>query len=434
MLTVSSLLNQLRDDLRGDTERGKLVRSAGMTAGIKIGATLLAFGASLLYARALGPHDYGLYTYVIAWVAILTIPAGLGLPQYLVREGAKAPHSLNWMRRWADKRVLIAGLIAAALLGCAFFIPAAAGARWLFVIVAPLPLLNGLSGIRSALLQAHGKIVQSQWPQFLLAPFIVLTLLAWMYLEQGAFRADDVVVITLAAALLPIMINAFQLRRIAQRPTNDHFVSLRVYSALPFMWLGGMYLLISRADLIILGTLRGAHDVGIYAVAARAAEFVPFFLVAANTVIAPRIAHLFHKGDLALLQRLLTGATRRAFTLSIPVALFFIIAARSLLSYLYGADYAEGAAVLQILASALLIVVASGPVGTILNMTGYERLAAFGVGLSVLLSVALNAALIPMYGIKGAAIATGISLVFRNILLWHWVRSRLGLRPSVLGI
>src|SRR5690625_1475316 len=104
------LIDTLRADLSPHSERGRLVRSAGLTAVFKVVANLIAFGASLIYARALGPHGYGLYAYVIAWAMIASIPVAMGLPGYLVREGAKAPASVRWMRRWADKRVLLTGL------------------------------------------------------------------------------------------------------------------------------------------------------------------------------------------------------------------------------------------------------------------------------------------------------------------------------------
>ena len=57
-----------------------------------------------------------------------------------------------------------------------------------------------------------------------------------------------------------------------------------------------------------------------------------------------------------------------------------------------------------------------------------------GVGTSVLLNIALNATLIPMYGIEGAAIATAISLVTWNLLLWCWVTYRLGLQPGIIRV
>jgi O-antigen/teichoic acid export membrane protein len=86
VMRLRNLLDTLRDDLRPGTRRSELVRSAGMVTGLKIIGGLLAFVASLLYARALGPHGYGLYSYVIAWTTVLAIPVALGLPQYLVRE------------------------------------------------------------------------------------------------------------------------------------------------------------------------------------------------------------------------------------------------------------------------------------------------------------------------------------------------------------
>lgn len=432
-LTVSSLLNQLRADLRGDTERGKLVRSAGLTAGMKIGTTLLAFGASLLYARALGPHDYGLYAYVIAWTAILTIPAGLGLPQYLVREGTKIPESLDWLRRWADKRVLVAGSLAGILLACAVFIPTAAGARWLFVISAPLPLLSNLAAVRRSLLQAHGWIAHSQWPQLLLAPAIMLATLAGLWLWRNTLYSFELIVTTVAVATLPILINGLQLRRIARKFRCDQQTTVYVRSALPFMWLGGMYLLVSRTDLIMLGAMKGARDAGVYAVASRAAELIPFFMTAATTSIAPKIAKLHYAGEDQLLQRMLTGTARRVLLVSTPLALLLIFAANPLLYYLYGTQYIDGAIVLQILAFAQLFVVLGGPLGTILDMTGREQLNVKTMAVTVLVNIILNLALIPRFGAQGAAIATCVSMILARSFLWYLVRSRFGLRPSGLG-
>jgi O-antigen/teichoic acid export membrane protein len=432
-MRLRALTDILRADLNARTERGKLVRSAGATAALKVGATLLAFGASLLYARALGPHGYGLYAYVMAWVAVLTIPAGLGLPHYLVREGAKFPNSVRWMCRWADRRILASGAAAGILMALAVFLPQAAGARWLFVIAAPLPLLNSLTSIRMGLLRARGWVARSQWPKLILGPLIALAALAVLWAWQGTLHPVELIAAMTGAALLPLLGSEFQLNKAARDcdPTQAH---VRVRAGLPFMWLGGLYLINSRTDLIMLGALNGAHDAGIYAISMRAATLVVFFMAASNMAVAPRIAKLHHEGERVLLQRLLTASTRRILALSLPVALLFIVAGRLLLTYLYGADYAQGTTVLQILAAAQIVNVAAGPTGLVLSMTGHERLSATGVGASAVLNVALNAALIPFYGATGAAVATGSSLIARNILQWHWIRSRLFLRPTALGI
>jgi len=301
------------------------------------------------------------------------------------------------------------------------------------VIAAPLPLLNNLGDVRAALLQALGWVARSQWPKFILGPALMLAVLAGLWLWQGRLYPVELVAAMTAAAVVPILVNQLQFRRAAPRMSTESLPSTRVKAALPFMWLGMLYLVNNRTDLIMLGSLDGAHDAGIYAIAARAGELVTFFLLAANMTLGPRIARMYHEGNHVLLQRMLTAAVRRIALLSAPVAILFIVAAHPLLYYLYGPAYAEGAVALQILAGAQLFNVVAGPTGNILNMTGHERLTAIGVGTSAVLNIVLNAVLIPFYGVDGAAIATASSLLFWNILLWYWLRRRLDLNPSAFG-
>jgi O-antigen/teichoic acid export membrane protein len=425
------LIQTLRDDITLRTERGGLVRSAMATAAMKAGATGIAFVSSLLYARVLGPHDFGLYAYVLACTTVLTIPASLGITQYLVREGAREPNEASAWKRWADRRLIATGALAGLLLACASLIPQAAGAGLLFILAAPIPLLANLSGVRQAILQAHGRIVRSQWPQLLFAPAGTVIFLAALWAWHGRFRPSDVIVATVIAAALQLGINSVQLGSLL--PTNSiekRTFSASVKPALPFMWIGALYLVMSRIDLILLGSLKGAHEAGIYAIAARAAEFVPFFLIAINTTIAPKISHLYRDGDVATLQRLTTASARRMTWATLPFALVLILLAHPLLAFFYGNRYVEGATALQILVLAQFFTVASGPVGILLNMTEHAGISAKAFGAGAVLNVMLNLVLIPPLGIIGAATATAISIAFSNVLRWRSVRLHLGIRPS----
>lgn len=424
----------LYTDLRPDTERGRLVRSAGATVVLKIGGAVITFGASLVYARALQPHGYGLYAYVLAWAGLLTLPAGLGFPLYLVREGAKFPSSLRSLLAWADSRLLVSGLLFGIMLVCAFFLPQAADARWLFVVAAPLPLLNNMGDVRAALLHVLGWVARSQWPKFILGPGLTLAVLAGLWVWRGRLYPVELIASIVAAATLTVLINQFQFRRAVREFDSESMPSVNIKSALPFMWLGMLYMINSRTDLIMLGSIKGAHDAGIYAVAMRAGEVITFVLMAADMVLRARIARLYHDGDYHVLQRLLTAAVRRIALLSAPLAILFIVAANPLLHHLYGSAYADGATPLRILAGAQFLSVLFGSTDHILNMTGHERLTMRAVAVSVLLNIVLNFLLVPPLGIDGAAIATATSLIVWNFLLWFWVRNKLQLHPSVFGI
>jgi O-antigen/teichoic acid export membrane protein len=104
-----------------------------------------------------------------------------------------------------------------------------------------------------------------------------------------------------------------------------------------------------------------------------------------------------------------------------------------LLGYFYGERFEAGALPLQILVLSQVVVVGSGPLGTLLNMTGLTRVNSHNMMVAVALNVALNALLIPRFGATGAATATAISLIFSRLLLSYQVRRQLELRPIGLA-
>jgi len=404
-----------------------------MTAALKAAGTAVVFVGSLFYARMLGPHGYGLFAFVTACTMISTLAAGLGLPQYLVREGARQHGSLRSLMTKADAMAGPTGAAAATVLACISLLPEAADARALFLIAAPLPVISNLRGIRQGLLQSQGRVATSQWTSYVGTPIAVLAASGVIWLWGGQITPSLLMVLTLTATALGLLVNHSQLLGLMRRMTQAAHGQIDVRQALTFASLGIMFLLNSRTDLIMLGAIKGAREAGIYAVAARSAELVSFFLMAGNAVLAPQISRLHGRGDLSGLQRLLFGASRRVIVLTLPFALILGVLADPLLGVFYGAPFAASALPLQILILSQIVNVTAGPTGKLLTMTGHQRLAAYCVGAACATNIALNLLLIPILGASGAAIATGISLVTWNALQWFFVRTKLGLRPSLIG-
>jgi O-antigen/teichoic acid export membrane protein len=55
------------------------------------------------------------------------------------------------------------------------------------------------------------------------------------------------------------------------------------------------------------------------------------------------------------------------------------------------------------------------------------------LGLTAVINIALNLALIPLLGLAGAALATSTSIVFSRLRMHRLVVFRLGVRPSVFS-
>ena len=76
---------------------------------------------------------------------------------------------------------------------------------------------------------------------------------------------------------------------------------------------------------------------------------------------------------------------------------------------------------------------ATGPVGYLLNMTGYQDLNFKILMTMLVLNAEFNYPAIRMFGITGAAVVTAIIGSVNNLWTWWEVRRRIGISSSVFG-
>ena len=81
MISPKQLLEKLDARLAREGKLGRaLLKAAAGSAGMKLAYTGIGFLISISLARTLGPDGYGVYSYVMALVALLVIPSELGIP------------------------------------------------------------------------------------------------------------------------------------------------------------------------------------------------------------------------------------------------------------------------------------------------------------------------------------------------------------------
>lgn len=126
-------------------------------------------------------------------------------------------------------------------------------------------------------------------------------------------------------------------------------------------------------------------------------------------------------------------AAKGILGISLPVALGLVILGDWVLS-IFGPDFPEGYAALVILVAAQLVNALAGSVGFLMTMTGHERQAAFIMAVSVVVNLALNAVLIPRFGIEGAAVATAFTTVLWNALMFLFVHRQLRINSTAFRL
>jgi O-antigen/teichoic acid export membrane protein len=187
-----------------------------------------------------------------------------------------------------------------------------------------------------------------------------------------------------------------------------------------------------RVDIIMLGIFVSDHAVGIYSFAALFIEGLYQVPVVVRTIANPVLVRLLVSTERTALVRF----CRR--TAGLGFAAFAAAAGAVVVAYPYLAPFfPEGLVtgshpLLMILAAGLAVYSVFIPLDYILLQAGQPGRQSLLMTANVFVNVALNLALIPFYGIWGAAVATALAFTISslnlNLAAWRW----LGLRGGVL--
>ena len=173
--------------------------------------------------------------------------------------------------------------------------------------------------------------------------------------------------------------------------------------------------------ILIAGWFLSDTDLGLFKVAERTALLISFVLIVINAVLPPRFASLYQQGKIEELTSLLRVGALLGLLLASPLLVLCIGFPEWVLSY-YGEEFVQAAPLLQLIAFAQGINVATGSVGFLLSMTGNEALMrnisissnSIGILLCYLLTI--------KFGLIGSGVAYALILVLQNTLAWVYVR------------
>lgn len=401
----------------------KTIKGAGITFGGMIGGKGLLFFYTIFLAKVLGPHDFGLYFLGITIVGFLAVLSNVGLIAGVTRFVA-IYSSRNDAQRLKGT-VLISAVITLLpslimmylifLLGdllatSIFHKPELGKVIKLLSLSIPFDSLMWifLAATRGLKLMQYTVYTENLCWVGLRFLFAVLFLLGFEMGLEGAVLAYVIssffsagLAFHCANKLIPLtdrkVVPVFEARNLLR------FSIPMVFS----IFLGN---LTRQIDVLVLGIFVSAAEVGFYSVVVRIIVLAEVVFGIFMPIFNPFVTDLHEKKELSKLSNLLKTITRWSVTISFPVflSLFFF---PGLFLHFFGAEFIQGSACLSILAIVHLFSSTSGLPSSIIFMSGRSDITFKNNSAMLLLNVLLNYLLIPEYGILGAAIATGISLV-----------------------
>lgn len=419
-----------------------MARGAGLNLVGTVCSQLAFLGVTVVLARHLGGVDVGRYAQCLAFLTVLGVLSLSGLVIGLKRFVAVhlAERDLGALRGTVRLGVtLVTG--GAAALGAALFVVA----PWLGTVAfhdpqlaTPLRFvavtLPAATFTDAALAATQGFRTMKPFALISLVFEPVLRLAFTVLLVLLGMGLNGVMMALVASNLIAACLAATALRRLIGAPVAPAtYNARRLFSFSIVSWmaaLAGSGLL--WADTILLGLLRSSAEVGVYNVATRLVLLATMVMPPINAAFAPRIADLYHRGQLESLHRTYEVATSWIVRLSLPGFVILVAFPGDLLA-LFGKGFRVGAAVTIILAIGKLTDAVTGPCGLMLNMSGRPMWSMINQISVLVLNVLLNLWLIPRYGIVGSAIAWAVSLELVNAARVVQVWGTMGMLPFNIG-
>jgi O-antigen/teichoic acid export membrane protein len=416
----------------------ELVLRSGSVLLVRLAGAGLGFAFNVALARVLGAGGLGIYHLSLTFALIASVVGRIGMDAAMLKFAATS-HATRDARRLAavhhmgmGTAIVGCGLVAAStffgadwLAATVYSDPAIAGPlRLMSLALVPFSLLN----LYGELLKAGQHQVYSSFVQGAATPMLSLVLL---YFFAGSIKDADSAARLYLGSNLVICAAAYLIWRrsvTAEAYARKDSVRYRdlLATALPMYGSAMADVVMTFSDVLILGMFVTASDVGIYTAAARTALLTRFLLLANSAVAAPRFAALHAANDQEGLARLAVRSTMLTTVSSVPLLLMFMIFPQTILS-VFGPQFEAGAHVLIILTIGQFVNAATGPVGYLLNMSAFHRIEGRIAVAGAVMTVGLCFALIPLWGIAGAAAANAIATAGSNLLRVYYAKVRMGI-------
>ncbi|MEW6722655.1 MAG: oligosaccharide flippase family protein [Candidatus Micrarchaeota archaeon] len=425
-------------DFSGKVAKGSLWGFAG-----NFGSKLLSFVYLILLARAATQEDIGLFYLSYSMVGILMVASELGLPSSLQRyipfydakgERGKAAALLraSYLIVCASSVLFMAALFAGADgIAAAYQNPGLAPALRLIV---PFIIVGSLFRVHAFFLQGSADMrgMQTMMGAQNALKLGLTALLLWLSVPgllaiSAAFTLSHLLALIVWTPL--VMKDARALGKPVSLASGEVLREIIPFGVMLSV-LASFATILASADKLVLGYLsvpEGASElVAIYTIGSSLAIMLTLIPYSIELIFLPVISRLVGKGDMKGVRSLTAAAQGWSLLLTLPAAIALMVFSGDVLGALYGESYRSGGAAMTILALAFAIKTYSHILSVTLAAMRLVRLEIAVYAVSAALNVGLGIALVPLYGMEGAAAATLASMALMAALFAFYSKKSFG--------
>lgn len=396
-------------------------------------AAVLGYAIRMVLSRQLRLEDFGLFYAVFTFVAFFRVFKDLGLNQAL----AKFIPEFKVEKKFNDLKsiiiyALITNIIAATILGLIWtalskYLATAYFHNLLAAKLLPIFAIYFAVSVISDIFAVSCLGFQKNFFYSIKLFIINLIVLTTVIVAKNT-TAMKPTIAYLIAVIITAMIYAFFFRISFNIPKSKFVFDKKLYKkliifGLPLTFTIAGTTIISYVDVLMLTFFRTLEEVGVYNAVMPSAALFSTIGGSIGIVLLPVISEMWAKSKHKEVNKGISLIHRYLILFMIPLVALIFIFSKLILEILFGPEFIAGSTAFRI----LIIGAAFNALLMINNRSiiakGMPKKATKVIIVAALLNIILNAILIPLYGMTGAAAATSISYFIGFIFAYVFQKS-----------
>lgn len=405
--------------------------NTGWMFGGQMVALSMSFFIGAWLARYLGPENYGVINYAIAFSGLFAFIASLGVDTILTRELVKNPENSNKLLGTGFVLKLIGGFISLSLISITVFIWEESSLNRSLIIVFSLNFIFQAFNVISSFFAAR---VESKYNSLVQIISVLFSSALKIVFILSGLSLVYLVFIFMADSIWQSILFLYNYKRRGFKISEwkfDKQLARKIWSGSRLLMLSAAAAFIMyRIDQVMIGNIIDEASVGLYAVATKCVEVWYFIPVIISSSLLPAIINARKTDEMTYRSRL-KNLYKLMIFLSLLIAVFTTIFARPLVTFIFGLQYQASTAILQIYVwSSIGLFLSLAMNQALLTENKLKTIFFSNLGV-MLINIALNIYLINKVGLVGAAWATLITYSLLPLFMWLGGRAK---HKSKLGV
>ncbi|MDK2831283.1 MAG: hypothetical protein PWQ75_1035 [Methanolobus sp.] len=390
---------------------GEVQRQSLISLIWQITFTGIGFLSTMYFAQTVGAEILGTYFLFLSYFGVISLFSDGGLGGAAVKKISEGEEQNKYFTASFSIRVILVIIITGILLlSRDYFVDFNSTGIFNWIIVALFVssaynlIQNGIAG--------SNKMGVFATINFIKNISCVLIQIAAVYAGYearglvGGFVAGMLIASIIGLSFLNLRFARFELKNI---------VNLCSFSFWLFLTSSGV-IIYANIDTIMIGYFLKNSDVGIYRVAFQFTTFAIIVTTELRGVLWPKVSRWGKNKDYSLIEKSLSKALTYSLMVSVPIIAGGILLGDKLLYFLYGAEFASGYLAFDILLMVQISNIFQYLLTSYLGALDHQKDAFKVTAITAIGNVILNAALIPIFGIVGASIATFVTMTLNALM------------------